>query len=334
MSSISSNAPIRLCLLGCGQAARMHAKTLTRFGGRVRCLYASREPAKAKLYLQRHGGVGAFGSYEDALTSPDVDVVAVLTPPPSHLDWTLRSLRAGKDVLVEKPAFLCSGDVAEVEAACRASGRRVFVAENYLYKPIVARLRQALEERWLGDVLFIHLNAVKRQSSPGWRQDLLQAGGGALFEGGIHWIDFIHSAGLELRSLQAAAPGTSAVQMDRSVLLMLQFSSGAVGTLAYSWEVHSPLRGLRLSRIYGREGSLVFESNGLFFAAYGKRWRLGFPGLRDIQGYHAMFEDFLRAWHTGQEPRMSLAQARRDLEVVEAAHTSLRSGLPVQFQRE
>ena len=48
----------------------------------------------------------------------------------------------------------------------------------------------------------------------------------------------------------------------------------SVGTLAHSWDVASPLRGLRISRIYGTTGSVAFESNGIFVAVSGARRRL------------------------------------------------------------
>jgi len=104
--------------------------------------------------------------------------------------------------------------------------------------------------------------------------------------------------------------------------LLIEYAEGPVGVLSYSWDVASPLAGIRASRIYGREGSLVFESNGLFIATSGRRWRIRFPRLGDMLGYHAMFADFLQAWRARTEPRMTLARARRDVEVVEEAYQS------------
>jgi predicted dehydrogenase len=103
-------------------------------------------------------------------------------------------------------------------------------------------------------------------------------------------------------------------------VVILEYEGGAVGTLLHSWEIPSPLRGLRVSRIYGTAGSVAFESNGLFVAVYGRRKRLLVPGLRDISGHRAMFADFLTALSTGREPLMTLARARRDMELLEAAH--------------
>jgi predicted dehydrogenase len=104
--------------------------------------------------------------------------------------------------------------------------------------------------------------------------------------------------------------------------LLFEYAEGPVGLLSYSWDVAAPLGGLRISRIYGREGSLVFESNGLFMATSGSKWRIRFPGLGDMLGYGAMFSDFLRAWRARTEPGMTLTRARRDVEVIEEAYRS------------
>ena len=86
------------------------------------------------------------------------------------------------------------------------------------------------------------------------------------------------------------------------------------------------LRGLRLSRVYGREGSIAFESNGLFLATWGRVRRLAFPGLRDISGRRAMWADFVPALQENREPQYDLRHARRDLELVEAVYASAQGG--------
>ena len=108
------------------------------------------------------------------------------------------------------------------------------------------------------------------------------------------------------------------------MVVVLEYAGGAVGTLYYSWEIGSPLRGLRVSTLYGTEGAATFESNGLFLAVRGRgRRRLTIPNPGDLLGYRAMFRDFLDTLRTGREPRFGLAAARRDLELVEEAYRSL-----------
>ena len=224
-------------------------------------------------------------------------------------------------MILEKPPVLRSADFDRIERLCGAHGRFVYVAENYYYKPILGAVRDALESGAIGEPLFIHLNAVKRQRTGGWRDDPAEAGGGALFEGGIHWVNFAGALGFTITSVKAARPG-SREGLERSMALLFEYAEGPVGLLSYSWDVASLLGGIRASRIYGREGSVVFESNGLFVATSGRKWRVRFPGLGDMLGYHAMFSDFLRAWRARTEPAMTLARARRDLEVIEEAYRS------------
>jgi predicted dehydrogenase len=309
---------IRLAFLGCGQATRMHSRTLARVAPDVLRYYASRDPGRAAEFAARHKGAGSFDGYGAAIEDAGIDVVLVATPPATHLDLTLRGLRAGKHIIVEKPAFLHSSDFEPVLSAEKASGRSVFIAENYFYKPLAYRLRDILSTGQLGEIRFLQINALKQQSVTDWRADPALSGPGALFEGGVHWIDFVANIGLELRSVHGFRPGTA--HPERSMLVVLEYASGAIGTLSYSWEIHSTLKGIRLSRIYGTAGALAFESNGIFLMQTGRRTRLEFPGLRDIAGYAPMFRDFMAAIRDHREPQFTASRARRDLEIIEEAY--------------
>lgn len=320
---------MRLAFLGCGKIAQAHAGRLRRHRRDVALGFASRDPARAQDFARRLGGE-AYGSYEAALAAPGVDAVAVVTPPASHLPLTLAALAAGKHVVLEKPPLPRAADFDAVAAAAAAAGKQVFVAENYHYKPLLERLRGLLAERVVGDMLFVHANAIKRQRATDWRADPAAALGGALYEGGIHWIDFMATLGPRVRGVRGFQPKLPpGAALERSMMVGFDYADGAVGMLSYSWEVPSTAKGLRLSKIYGREGTITFESNGLWVLCHGKKTRLYVPGLRDLSGYHAMWADFVRAWTTNTAPRMTLAQARRDLELVEAAYaTAAAAGAP------
>ena len=95
------------------------------------------------------------------------------------------------------------------------------------------------------------------------------------------------------------------------MLVVVRYTNGGVGTLIHSWEVPSPLQGVRISRVYGTEGAAAFESNGIFLQVTGKRRRLSFPGFRDITGNSAMWTDFLDVIRTGREPVMPRIPASR-----------------------
>lgn len=308
--------PVTIAMLGCGRITEKHSRTLRAFP-EVRRIYASRAPDRAEAFNTRLRGSGACGSYHAALAARDVDVALVATPPDSHLEHTLAALHAGKHVIVEKPAFLRASDCDVVAEAAAAAGRRVMVAENYRYRPLLRSLRDLLASGVIGDLRLVMIDAVKHQRAPDW---LDQPGmHGALWEGGIHWVHFLASLGPEVRAAHghvAGPPGAA----ERTTLMVVDFAGGGVGSLAYSWEVPSPLKGLRMSHCYGTAGVIAFETNGLFVRVSGRRHRLHFPGFRDISGYRAMFTDFLGAVREDREPEMTLALARRDLALVEACH--------------
>jgi UDP-N-acetylglucosamine 3-dehydrogenase len=318
-ASDGTSRSLGIVFLGCGAVARAHTRTLRGLDRSLRLYYASRDLARATDANARFGGSGAFGSYAAALEDPDIEVAIVVTPPAFHLEWTLRALTAGKHVIVEKPPFARAADFDAVETAARAASRQVMVAENYFYKPVLRTLQSMLRDGTIGDPRFIDIKALKTQRSQGWRDDAALAKGGALYEGGIHWIDFLANLGLDLVAVHGLRPGRG-TGLDREMLVVARYAQGAVGTLFFSWNTPSLLKGVRLSHVYGTEGSITFESNGLFALAMGKRTRLRFPGVRDLTGTRAMFTDFLGALRENRAPEYTLSLARRDLELVEEAY--------------
>jgi len=317
-----SSARLNLAFLGCGFATRLHSKTLSGFKHDFRRFYASRDGKKADFYNRRYKGNGFFGSYEAAIADERIQVVLVATPPALHLDLTLTAMRAGKHVIVEKPAFLHAAEFTGVRQAQAATKRRVFVAENYFYKPLAVKLRELILSGIIGDALFVHVNALKHQAANGWRSDAELAGGGAMFEGGIHWINFAANLGLTVEAVRGFRAGVRE-GLDKSMLVAIKYAEGAVGALHYSWEIPSLFKGLRLSRIFGRKGSITFESNGLFIAVNGARKRLIIPNLTDIAGYKAMFRDFSYAIRNGKEAQMNLDLAERDCALIDTICKSI-----------
>jgi UDP-N-acetylglucosamine 3-dehydrogenase len=317
----SGQSPIGLAFVGCGWATRLHSRTL-RSSRDVRRFYASRDATRATEYTTRFGGAGSFGSYDAAFASPDVHAVLIATPPSSHLDLTQRAIAAGKDVIVEKPPFMSLADFDTAAASARTAKRLVMVAENYYYKPLAEALREIIASGDLGEIRFITVNALKRQKTGDWRDDPAMSGGGAMFEAGVHWVNFMANLGLAVESVEAfrAGPRTGP---DRSSLAVVRYAGGAIGTLAQSWEIPSSLKGVRLSRIFGTSGSVTFESNGVFLFQRARRTRLRFPGFRDMLGYHAMFRDFFASMRSRAQPRFSIELARQDMALLEAMKPGL-----------
>src|SRR3989304_5624645 len=106
-----SHRQFNLAFLGCGNATRLHSRTLSQFKKDFRLYYASRDKEKAALYNKKYKGSGVFGNYKAAIDSPSVDIVLIATPPAQHLELALKAMEARKNVIVKKPPFLHSSDI-------------------------------------------------------------------------------------------------------------------------------------------------------------------------------------------------------------------------------
>lgn len=306
-------AALRILIVGSGWAARWHARLLAKHHRKVSLLFWGRSAGPVGALAAKYKGEVIPGDWGEAVADERVDAVFITTPPDTHCEIAVAALDAGRHVIVEKPAFLDSGEFDRVEAAAGRGARQVLVAENYLYKPLLRAIRAQIRSGALGQVRFVAIDAVKHQAARGWRADPARAGGGALMESGIHWVAFMDALGLSIRRAEAFFPDAPG-GFERSVTLVVEYDEGAVGILNHSWEVPGLLRGLRLSRVYGTRSSLLFESNGIFLLR-GHR-RLSFPGLSDMLGYRAMLADFVRALTTGAEPEFTIADARRCIELI------------------
>ena len=319
--------PLHVAFLGCGFITRVHSRHLKGFQRDIVRSYASRDRAKAEDYCRRYNGAGSYTDYAAAIDDPRVDAVVVAVPPSGHLDLTLRALRAGKHVLVEKPAFPRIEDYRAAIDARNQAKRVVLVGENDHYKPLAVVLRTLIAQGTIGEMVFAQFTTIaKRLKAAGdWRNDERMAGGDAFFEEGIHWLHIAGSLGPRIASIQGYRPSVSRDGPDtraKSMMVAFRYDNGAVGTLYYSREIPSLLKGLRLSKLYGRKGVITFESNGLFVLARASGVpRLVFPGFRDIRGYRAMYRDFYTAITQGRAPEMSLERAIDDHRLMDDVHS-------------
>jgi predicted dehydrogenase len=326
MSSIRE--PIHIAFLGCGFITRVHSAHIRRLGGLIVPAYASRDGAKADAYRARYGGSRSYSDYTAAIDDPRVQAVVIAVPPRFHLELALQALAAGKHVLVEKPAFPRLIDYRTVAEARDRAGRVVLVGENDHYKPLAVCLRAQLAAGAIGEMVFAHITTLARRlkSADDWRNDETMAGGDAFFEEGIHWLHLAGSLGPAITSVTGFRPAASLHGADRrakSMLAAFRYDNGAVGSIYYSREVPSLLRGVRLSKLFGRSGIITFESNGAFVLVRGRGVpKLLLPGIRDARGYQAMYRDFVRAIRLNVAPEMSLERAMADHALMDQVYAT------------
>jgi D-xylose 1-dehydrogenase (NADP+, D-xylono-1,5-lactone-forming) len=113
---------------------------------------ASRDQARAEEYARTWEIERAYGSYEALLEDPDVDAVYISLPNTLHAEWSIKSVEAGKHVLVEKPFSRHTRDVERSFDAAEKAGRLLSEAFMYRHNPQAARVASLVREGAIGEL--------------------------------------------------------------------------------------------------------------------------------------------------------------------------------------
>ena len=113
---------------------------------------ASRDRDRAKAYAEKEDIPKAYGSYEEFLADPDIDVIYNPLPNLLHAEWTIKAAEAGKHVLCEKPLVTTLADFDKVAAAAKANNVTVFEAFMYLHHPQTLKAVAMIAEGKLGQL--------------------------------------------------------------------------------------------------------------------------------------------------------------------------------------
>jgi predicted dehydrogenase len=328
-----TSAAIGVAVVGCGLIGGKRAAALgPHTGGGARLVACADVDLARAQALARPASAVATARWQEVVERADVGLVVVATRHDSLAEVTTAAARAGKHVLVEKPAFPTMADYETVREARDRAGRVVLVGENDHYKPLCVTLRRLLANDEIGEMVFAQFStvALRLKSADDWRNDESMAGGDAFFEEGIHWLHIAGCLGPRIVAARGYRPSVSREGPDRrakSMMVALEYDNQAVGALYYSREIPSLFKGLRVSKLFGRRGVITFESNGVFVIARGGAVpRLHVPGFRDIRGYQAMYRDFAAAIRSGRAPEMSLERAIEDQVLMDQIYASAASG--------
>jgi D-xylose 1-dehydrogenase (NADP+, D-xylono-1,5-lactone-forming) len=116
---------------------------------------ASREQQRADEYARENGIDRAYGSYDELLADPDVEVVYISLPNSMHVETSVRALEAGKHVLCEKPLSRRAADVSHAFDVAERNDRLLMEAFMYRHNPQTHRLSELVAHQAVGRVRMI-----------------------------------------------------------------------------------------------------------------------------------------------------------------------------------
>ncbi|MFT3887947.1 MAG: Gfo/Idh/MocA family oxidoreductase [Arachnia sp.] len=188
-----SAPPLRWGVIGTGWIASMLVETLHANTRQRLVAVGSRTKERAEAFASRYGAERSYGSYEELVADPGVDVVYVATPHSEHLANALLAISAGKHLLVEKAFTRNAGEARQVFDAARTAGVSVLEAMWTRFLPDMDILRQLLADGALGELETVFADHGQWFAhDPEFRlYDPLKAGG-AMLDLGVYPVSFTH----------------------------------------------------------------------------------------------------------------------------------------------
>ena len=181
--------PIRCGVIGFGLAGRIfHSAVIEATEGLELAAIVERSGDAAR---QAHPHTTIYRSVEALLDEANVDLVVVATPNEGHAPLATQCLRAGKHVVVDKPAAVTSAEVATLLGSARAADRRVFVYHNRRWDGDFLTVQQLIADDSLGHVRSFesHFDRFRPALKPGAWREQPRPGGGILMDLGSHLVD-------------------------------------------------------------------------------------------------------------------------------------------------
>jgi xylose dehydrogenase (NAD/NADP) len=116
---------------------------------------ASRDQARADAYAKKWEIERAYGTYDALLADPDVEAVYISLPNDTHIEWSIKSLEAGKHVLCEKPLSRSPEDVERAFDTADRLGRLLSEAFMYRHNPQTKRAKELVDEGAIGELRLV-----------------------------------------------------------------------------------------------------------------------------------------------------------------------------------
>ena len=183
-------APVRWGVLGASNFARKVSLPGMVSGPLTQVVaLASRDIAKARAAAEALGIAKAYGSYEELLADPDIDIIYNPLPNHMHVEWTARAARAGKHVLCEKPIALDTKQAETLIAVQRETGKLISEGFMVRHHPQWRQAKAWIDSGRIGDLVSVQTAFCYFNRDAANIRNRKDVGGGALYDIGCYAVN-------------------------------------------------------------------------------------------------------------------------------------------------
>jgi len=258
---------IRWGILGTGRIARDFASGLRATPDAVLAAVGSRSVDSAASFASAFEAPLAFGSYEELVACPDIDIIYIATPHPMHAANAILALRAGKAVLCEKPFAMNRREAGEMVALARAKNLFLMEAMWTRFMPALAEVKRIIAAGEIGTVTQLHADfGFSATPDPSHRVNDPTLGGGALLDLGIYPLSIACALLGPVDAVQAQAiMGETGV--DLTTAFTMRHAGGTLSVCSCSLRARAPselvvsgtLGSVRMHRMFHMAESITVD---------------------------------------------------------------------------
>ncbi|MBQ4109320.1 MAG: Gfo/Idh/MocA family oxidoreductase [Clostridia bacterium] len=250
-----------LAIVGLGGMGNWHRETIGRIDNLNVC--GSFDIKEERQQFAIDHGITPYNSLEELLADEKVDIVLCSTPNHLHKEIVIKALRAGKNVVCEKPVTLSSKDLQEMIDVAEETKKVFVVHQNRRWDEDFLTMKKIYDDNLLGDVFKIESRVHGSRGIPGdWRQEP-EFGGGMVLDWGVHILDqALLMIDSKVKTVYANFTHVTNELVDDGFTVVLTFENGIVYTLEVGTSNF-----INLPRWYmlGRDGTAIiydWQKNG------------------------------------------------------------------------
>ena len=217
---------INAVVVGYGGMGNYHAERIDSFENFKLAGVYDIKPERCEVAERK--GWYAYPSFEAVLEDENVELIVCATYNDCHKDVAIRALRAGKNVISEKPVTLCSEELEEIIAVANETGKLFTVHQNRRWDNDYCTLKNILDKNELGPVFSIESKVYGSRGVPtGWRGEKVH-GGGMLLDWGVHLLDQILmlNEGKKIKSVYGSLTNITNLEVDDGFRAIIKFENG------------------------------------------------------------------------------------------------------------